>query len=145
MPIAGEGHDRGRGLAGGLAKAGDDAEASLTLYDPGCVVSLVGGLRAFVVRAVNALAEWIPTGEAAPTGVPEPRADESAPRRAAPHREAGFMEESAHWRDDTRHNTVGNREGVPVMLAVRGRSQSLTEAYVDGRAGVLHLGAGSRR
>jgi hypothetical protein len=146
MPIAGEGHDRSRGLAGELAGAGDDAEASLILHGSGCVVSLVGdGLRAVVVRAVNSLVERILTGEAAPTGVPEPPADEPAPRWAAPHREATVMGELAHWRDGTRHNTAGNREGVPVMLTLGGRSQSLTEAYVDGGAGGLHLGAGVRR
>jgi hypothetical protein len=146
MPIAGEGHDRSRGLAGELAGAGDGAEASLILHGSGCVVSLVGdGLRAVVVRAVNSLVERILTGEA-PTGVPEPpRGREPAPRWAAPHREAAIMGEPAHWRDDTRHNTAGNREGVPVMLTLGGRSQSLTEAYADGGAGGLHLGAGVRR
>ena len=151
MPIAGEGHDRSRGLAGELAGAGDDAEASLIL-DSGCRVPLAGdGLRAFVVHEVNARAERILTGEAAPTGVPEPPADEPAPRWAAPHRAAAITGELAHWRDDTRHNArgmchrAGNREGVPVMLTLGGRSQSLTEAYVDGGAGVLHLGAGVRR
>ena len=63
----------------------------------------------------------------------------------APHRAAAIMGEPSHWRDDTPHNTAGNREGVPVMLTLGGRSQSLTEAYVDGGAGVLHLGAGVRR
>jgi hypothetical protein len=145
MPIAGEGHDPSRGLAGELAGAGDDAEASLIL-DSGCRVPLAGdGLRAFVVRAVIALAGRILTGEAAPTGVPEPPADEPAPRWAAPHRAAAIMGEPSHWRDDTPHNTAGNREGVPVMLTLGGRSQSLTEACVDGGAGVLHLGAGVRR
>jgi hypothetical protein len=145
MPIAGEGHDPSRGLAGELAGAGDDAEASLIL-DSGCRVPLAGdGLRAFVVRAVIALAGRILTGEAAPTGVPEPPTDEPAPRWAAPHRAAAIMGEPSHWRDDTPHNTAGNREGVPVMLTLGGRSQSLTEACVDGGAGVLHLGAGVRR
>jgi hypothetical protein len=152
-PIAGEKHDRSRGLAGELARAGDDAEASLIL-DSGCRVPLSGdGLRAFVVRAVNAPAERILTGEAASTGVPEPPADEPAPRWAAPHRAAAITGELAHWRDDTRHNTAGNREGVPVMLTRGGRSPSLIEAYlpslieayVDGGAGVLHLAAGVRR
>ena len=41
MPIAGEGHDRSRGLAGELAGAGEDAEASLIL-DSGCRVPLAG-------------------------------------------------------------------------------------------------------
>jgi hypothetical protein len=145
MPIAGEGHDRSGGLAGELAGAGDDAEASLIL-DSGCRVPLAGdGLRAFVVRAVNALAERILTGEAAPTGVPEPPADDPAPRWAAPHRADAIMGEPSHWRDDTAHNTAGNCEGVPVMLTLGGRSQSLTEACVDGGASVLHLGAGVRR
>ena len=145
MPIAGVGHDRSRGLAGELGGAGDVAEASLILGS-GCRVPLAGdGLRAFVVGAVDALAERILTGEAAPTGVPEPPADEPAPRWAVPHRAAAIMGKPAHWRDDTRHNAAGNREGVPVMLTLGGRSQSLTEAYVDGGAGVLHLGAGVRR
>jgi hypothetical protein len=142
MPIAGEGHDRSRGLAGELAGAGEDAEASLTL-DSGCRVRLAGdGLRAFVVRAVNALDERSLTGNAAPTGVSEPPADEPAPRWAASHRAAAITGEPAHWQDDTRHNTAGNREDVPVMLTLGGRSQWLTEAYVGGGAGVLHLSAG---
>jgi hypothetical protein len=48
------------------------------------MVSLVGDeLRAFLVRAVNELAERILTGEAAPTGTPEPPDDELAPRWTA--------------------------------------------------------------
>src|ERR687890_2648734 len=139
MPIAGGGHDRSRGLAGELAGAGDDAEASLILHGSGCVVSLVGdGLRAVVVRAVNSLVERILTGEAAPTGVPEPPADEPAPRWAAPHREATVMGELAHWRDDTRHNTAGNRQGVPVILTPGGGPPAPAQAHPDGGADGLH-------
>ena len=51
IPIAGEGHDLRRGLAGQLPRAGDCAEASLIPDDSGCMVPLVGDqLRAFLVR-----------------------------------------------------------------------------------------------
>jgi hypothetical protein len=70
-----------------LPRAGEDAEASLIPDDSGCMVSLVGDeRRAFLVPAVNELTERILTGEAAPTGTPEPpgRQAGAALNRVAP-------------------------------------------------------------
>jgi hypothetical protein len=146
IPIAGEGHDLRRGLAGKLPRAGDDIEASLISDDSGCMVPLVGDeLRAFLVRAVKELTEWILTAEAAPTGTPEPPDDELAPCWTASHREAVTMSEPTDRLDDTLHNTAGISECLPIMLTIGERSQRLTEAYVDGGAGLLHLRARVRR
>jgi hypothetical protein len=55
------------------------------------------------------------------------------------------MGELANRLDDTPHNTVENRAGVPALLTIGERSRWLTEVSVDGGAGVPHLRAGPRR
>jgi hypothetical protein len=110
------------------------------------MVPLVGDeLLAFLVRAVNELTERILTGEAAPTGTSEPADDELAPRWTASLGETVTMSEPTDRLDDTLHNTAGISECLSIMLAIGERSQRLTEAYVDGGAGVLQLRARVRR
>jgi hypothetical protein len=55
------------------------------------------------------------------------------------------MSEPTDRLDDTLHNTAGISECLPIMLTNGERSQRLTEAYVDGGAGVLKLRARVRR
>jgi hypothetical protein len=68
-----------------------------------------------------------------------------APRWTASRRGAMAMSELADRLHNTLHIAADNREDVQITLAIGEQSQSLTEADVNGGAGVLHPRTGVRR